>query len=161
MTPPGRRPATRLDGMSTQTRPTAFSEKGRRGTRQRRVMRACLEDSDAFMSAQDIHDKLRHSGSPVALSTVYRTLQAMSEAGELDVLRSPEGEAVYRMCGSEHHHHHLVCRQCGRTVEVSGRGVEEWAEQAARENGFVSVTHQVELSGLCSHCANTAEPAQS
>lgn len=141
--------------MSSEVRAPAFSEKGRRGTRQRRVLRECLEQADGFLSAQDIHDRLRESGAKVALSTVYRTLQAMSEAGELDVLRTDDGEATYRMCGPQHHHH-LVCRECGRTVEVSGRLVEEWAEQAAEENGFVQVTHQVELSGLCADCAARA-----
>jgi Fur family ferric uptake transcriptional regulator len=47
------------------------------------------------------------------------------------------------------HHHHLTCRECGRSVEVEGRVVEQWAERVAAEAGFTSVDHTVELFGLC------------
>ena len=86
-----------------------------RPTRQRRAITESLQEASDFQSAQDIHDALRHAGEKVGLATVYRTLQAMAESGEVDVLQGASGEAVYRRC-STHHHHHLVCRTCGRTV---------------------------------------------
>ena len=70
-------------------------------------------------------------GDKVGLATVYRNLQAMAADGEIDMLRTDDGEAVYRAC-STGHHHHLVCRDCGRTVEVEGPTVEAWAEQGQR-----------------------------
>ena len=88
---------------------------GTRPTRQRRAVAAVLQSFDDFRSAQDIHDLLRRAGDTVGLSTVYRTLQALADGGEVDVLRTEDGEALYRRC-SERHHHHLVCRSCGRTV---------------------------------------------
>ena len=90
-----------------------------RPTRQRKAVAACLETFDDFRSAQDIHDLLKQNGENVGLSTVYRTLQALAEGGEVDVLRAEDGEALYRRCSTTHHHH-LVCRSCGRTVEVGG-----------------------------------------
>ena len=50
-------------------------------------------------------------------------------------------------------HHHLVCRACGRTVEVEGPAVEKWADRIAAENGFVEVSHTVEIFGTCQDCA--------
>jgi Fur family ferric uptake transcriptional regulator len=110
-----------------------------------------LEQLDDFRSAQDLHEELRTRGEGIGLTTVYRTLQSLADAGEIDVLRIDSGEAVYRRC-SRHHHHHLVCRNCGRTVEVEGPAVEKWAEKVAAENGFTAVSHTVEVFGTCAAC---------
>jgi Fur family ferric uptake transcriptional regulator len=112
---------------------------------------AALETADDFRSAQEIHEQLRAAGDGVGLSTVYRTLQAMADAGEVDVLRSEAGEAVYRRC-STRHHHHLVCRSCGATVEVEGPTVERWTDAVAAEHGFTDVSHTVEIFGTCPDC---------
>lgn len=123
-----------------------------RSTRQKRAVEAALHASDDFRTAQEIHDTLRRDGESVGLATVYRTLQALSEAGEVDVVKTDGGEAVYRRC-SDTHHHHLVCRHCGRTVEIEGPTVEKWAAAKAAENDFVDVSHTVELFGTCPACA--------
>jgi Fur family ferric uptake transcriptional regulator len=125
-----------------------------RPTRQRRAVSAALAGVDDFRSAQEIHDLLRRSGERVGLTTVYRTLQGLADAGEVDVLRSPDGEAVYRRC-STGHHHHLVCRRCGRAVEVAGPAVERWADRVAAEHGYADVSHTVEIFGTCPDCAPT------
>ena len=124
---------------------------GARPTRQRRAVAACLGSFDDFRSAQDIHDLLRRNGENVGLSTVYRTLQALADSGEVDVLRTEDGEAVYRRCSTTHHHH-LVCRSCGRTVEVEGPTVERWTRAIAAEHGFSEVSHTLEIFGSCPDC---------
>jgi Fur family ferric uptake transcriptional regulator len=125
---------------------------GARPTRQRRAVAAALQSCDDFRSAQEIHDLLRRSGDNVGLSTVYRTLQALADNGDVDVLRTEEGEALYRRC-SDSHHHHLVCRTCGRTVEVEGPTVERWSTAVAKEHGFTDVSHTLEIFGTCPDCA--------
>ena len=124
---------------------------GRRSTRQQRAVADVLQTSDGFLSAQDIHATLRQQGDPVGLATVYRALQGLVETGEADVLRNAAGEAIYRGC-STGHHHHLVCRSCGRTVEVSGPTVERWANKVAEEHGYTDVSHLLELFGICADC---------
>ncbi|MGH3437581.1 MAG: Fur family transcriptional regulator [Sciscionella sp.] len=124
---------------------------GQRATRQRAAVTALLAQLSDFRSAQDLHDELRHRGEGIGLTTVYRTLQALADAGEVDVLRTDTGEAVYRRC-STHHHHHLVCRRCGRTVEIEGPVVENWAHQIAEEHGFRDLSHTVEIVGTCNDC---------
>ncbi|MFT4008705.1 MAG: transcriptional repressor [Nocardioidaceae bacterium] len=138
--------------MSTETAPRAFAEIGRRDTRQRRALREHLASSETFVSAQQLYDELRAGGDKVGLATVYRTLQAMTEAGEVDAVRTDDGETLYRKCGPRHHHH-LVCRNCGLTVELAGPGVERWAAKSAEDNGFTDVKHVVELFGLCADCS--------
>jgi Fur family ferric uptake transcriptional regulator len=77
----------------------------------------------------------------------------MATDGEVDVIRTAEGEAVYRSCATEHHHHHVVCRSCGLAVEVTGDAVERWAEAMAAAHGFTQVRHTVEMDGLCADCS--------
>jgi len=126
---------------------------GVRTTRQRTAVADLLERVDGFKSAQDLHRLLEDGGAPVGLTTVYRHLQALADAGQVDVLRTDDGEAVYRRCPTAEHHHHLVCRSCGRSVEVDGPEVEAWAASVAREHGFTDVTHTVEVFGTCASCA--------
>ncbi|TWJ14964.1 Fur family ferric uptake transcriptional regulator [Stackebrandtia albiflava] len=123
-----------------------------RSTRQRTAVMELLADVDEFRSAQELHTMLRERGTKVGLTTVYRTLQALADAQTIDVMRMPSGEHLYRSCSSGHHHH-LVCRDCGRTVEVDGPAVERWADAVAAENGFSDVSHTLEIFGRCADCA--------
>lgn len=124
-----------------------------RSTRQRAAVAAALAEVDEFRSAQELHDMLKLRGDSVGLTTVYRTLQSLADAGEVDMLRTSDGEAVYRRCSTDDHHHHLVCRSCGKAVEVAGPAVERWAEAVAQEHGYVDVGHTVEVFGTCGDCA--------
>ena len=122
-----------------------------RTTRQRAAVAAVFDTLEGFHSAQEVHARLRSSGDPVGLSTVYRAVQALADDGELDSIRTESGEALYRRC-SPQHHHHLVCRSCGRTVEVAGPTVEQWADRVAGEHGFADVSHTFEIVGTCADC---------
>lgn len=73
-------------------------------------------------------------------------------AGEIDALMGPEGETIYRLCTSQDHHHHLVCRSCGASVEVESEEVEAWTERTSRSHGFTDVAHTLELYGRCARC---------
>ena len=125
----------------------------RRHTRQRAEVLALLAGTGEFRSAQQLHAALRDRGVAVGLTTVYRTLQFLADTGEVDHMRLPDGEQLYRRCGRAEHHHHLVCRGCGATVEVEGPVVEQWAENLADSHGFTDVSHTLEVFGLCPACA--------
>lgn len=127
---------------------------GVRATRQRAAIADLLENVDEFRSAQELHDELRRRGEGIGLTTVYRTLQQMAAAGVVDTLRTDTGESVYRRC-SEDHHHHLVCRACGSTVEIQGGDVETWTADIARQHGFSDISHTIEIFGVCGQCATT------
>ena len=124
----------------------------RRPTKQRIAIEHDVDRSEEFRSAQEVHASLAAAGDKIGLATVYRTLQAMVDEGALDSLRTGDGEQVYRRC-STGHHHHLVCRDCGRTVEVEGPAVERWADAVSAEHGFTDVAHTLELFGRCAACA--------
>lgn len=124
---------------------------GARPTRQRRAVDDVLSSFADFRSAQEIHELLAERGEQVGLATVYRTLQRLADAGDVDVLRTEDGSANYRRCSGSHHHH-LVCRACGATVEVEGPAVEQWTRQIADEHGYAEVSHTLEIFGTCPVC---------
>lgn len=129
-----------------------MADSTRRPTRQQAAIAEELTGSEEFRSAQEIHAALLAAGDKIGLATVYRTLQALAGDGDVDVVRTDDGESVYRRC-STGHHHHLVCRDCGRAVEVEGPTVERWAAQVSAEHGFTEVEHTLEIFGRCAACA--------
>ena len=135
----------------TSTDPSDGGAGGLRPTKQRTAVLDALGSVDDFRSAQELHELLSARGSKVGLATVYRTLQLLAEHRLVDALRREDGEAVYRRC-SQSHHHHLVCRSCGSTVEIEGPAVEAWASSVAREHGYSDVSHELEIFGTCPNC---------
>jgi Fur family ferric uptake transcriptional regulator len=130
-----------------------------RNTRQRAQVIGLLEQTDEFRSAQDLHAQLRATGDRIGLTTVYRALQALADAGEVDVTRLPNGEQAFRRCSTVHHHH-LMCRSCARTVEIEGPAVEAWTQKVAAEHGFTNIGHTVEIYGICTPCTEAENEAE-
>jgi Fur family transcriptional regulator, ferric uptake regulator len=127
-----------------------------RNTWQRERVREALSDAGGFVSAQSLHAMLRGENTGIGLATVYRALAGLAAQGEADSLQSPEGESLYRACRMPGHHHHLICRVCGRTVEIEATAVEQWAQQTAAQNGFRDAEHVVDIFGVCTPCATAA-----
>ncbi|WP_067780601.1 Fur family transcriptional regulator [Actinomyces vulturis] len=124
-----------------------------RSTWQRQAVADLLARTESFRSAQQIHAALDAEGTRVGLATVYRNLQSLADAGLVDQVRSDDGEVLYRHCDDDKHHHHLVCRECGTTVEIAGDAFETWVNTVSTEHGFTDVSHTVELFGLCGACS--------
>ena len=135
----------------TSTEADDVGARSLRPTRQRTAVMEAMASVDDFRSAQEIHALLESRGDPVGLATVYRTLQRLADSGEVDLLRNEGGEVTYRRCSGTHHHH-LVCRSCGATVEVEGPAVERWTKSVAAEHGFSDVSHTLEVFGTCAVC---------
>jgi Fur family ferric uptake transcriptional regulator len=110
-----------------------------------------LERAGGFASAQEVYQLMQREGQSIGLTTVYRSLQSLVNDKIVDLLRRDDGEAIYRLCG-ETHHHHLVCKGCGDTVEIEGGAIEKWALNVAKEHGFREVGHTAEIYGLCQKC---------
>lgn len=128
----------------------------KRNTWQREAVRVELHATDGFVSAQDLHRRLKADGSTVGLATVYRALASLADSGEADSLQSPEGESLFRSCETTGHHHHLVCRSCGDTKELEATVVEDWASSVGAKFGFTEIGHVVDLFGLCPACSAKA-----
>ncbi len=136
-----------------------------RNTRQSAAIELVLREADGFLTAQELFDEVRARGHKIGLTTVYRHLNLLAELGSADIVHRGDGETQFRLCGplaepavGDHHHHHVVCRACGRSVEVSGPEVEDWADRVAAAAGYTEVTHTLEVFGLCPE--HSSRPAQ-
>ena len=98
---------------------------------------------------------MRREGHTTGLTTVYRHLQRLADSGDADVVMSAAEGALYRLCASDAHHHHLVCRRCGLAVEVDAPEVEAWAEETGQRHAFSDLNHRIEIFGLCRDCATS------
>jgi Fur family transcriptional regulator, ferric uptake regulator len=127
----------------------------KRNTWQREAVREALGDSEGFVSAQSLHASLKGGGSTVGLATVYRALADLATEGEADSLQQ-DGESLYRACTPNSHHHHLICRSCGTTVEIAADEVEAWAQNVAAQHGYTQPRHIVDVFGYCPDCSRAA-----
>jgi Fur family transcriptional regulator, ferric uptake regulator len=128
-----------------------MTESKRRNTWQKDAVRHALSEATGFVSAQQLHLVLRNHGSTIGLATVYRALADLATVSEADSLQSQDGEMLYRACGTEHHHH-LICRSCGLTVEIEANRVEKWADEVSKEHGFANPSHTIDIFGTCTAC---------
>lgn len=123
-----------------------------RVTAQRREVLSVLARVQGFVSAQELHALIVRDGRAIALATVYAQLKKLVTSGEVDVVMTDRGEALYRRCVIDQHHHHLVCRACGTAVEVDAPQLERWAHDVGAQQGFSDLRHVLELNGICSSC---------
>lgn len=148
--------------------PEARPQPPRRNTRQAAAVELVMRESDGFRTAQELFAELRARGDRIGLTTVYRHLNLLAEQGLADVVHRADGESQFRLCGTpldapagdpgEGHHHHVVCRVCGRSVEVSGPEVEAWAERVAAAAGYTEITHTLEVFGRCPEHSHPGQP---
>jgi Fur family transcriptional regulator, ferric uptake regulator len=129
----------------------ALREAGLRPTRQRTTVLDALHGRPDAVTAQELHAELRAAGEPVGLTTVYRTLAALAEAGFLDEFPR-DGEQAFRLC-SDAHHHHLICEACNGVEEIAAEEVERWVDAVASRRGFRVSAHRADIFGLCARCA--------
>ncbi|MFJ2441508.1 Fur family transcriptional regulator [Streptomyces sp. NPDC087658] len=129
---------------------------GRR-TAQRATVPAALVARAGFTSARVLHARMVADGEQVGLSTVYRTLAALAEAGRADLVRDPAGGRLFRHRPSAEHGHYLLCRRCGLGTPVDSAVTESWAARIARSSGYADVQHTAELIGTCPACLAEAD----
>ena len=142
-------------GAVAKTRQPELAERiastGLRVTKQRLRVLDELAREPHDLTAQDLFRRLRDAGEKIGLATVYRTLGTLVEHGVVDTLAHSRGETCYRFC-TDAHHHHLVCSECHRVVELGECGLEPWVTDAAARVGFVPTSHRVEIVGVCAGC---------
>ena len=127
-----------------------LKEKGLRLTPQRRLIADILHDAEAHLTAEDIILHVQNKMPGVNKSTIYRTLDLLEQTG--CVFRSEAGDRFIYHHAEEGHHHHLVCRKCGQTLECVDNIFQPVEKSLAGKYGFqVSFKHMV-IEGLCETC---------
>ena len=129
----------------------ALRDAGLKTTRQRLAVLEALADRSDALSAQELYLEFRSRGDVIGLSTVYRTLTSLADAGLLDVFPR-DGEQAFRSC-SPQHHHHLICTECNDVQELEAALVEEWVDKVSQTHTFEVTRHRADIYGRCHRCA--------
>lgn len=120
-------------------------------TAARRETLELLKGERRYLTAAAIHRLLKPGKPKLALSTVYRTLEALRETGTVTSRIDEKGETSYIYCGDKHHHH-AICRKCGHVDEVDCDAMDAFATALLRKQSFTLDDHSIEFYGLCARC---------
>jgi Fur family transcriptional regulator, ferric uptake regulator len=131
----------------------ALRSAGMRVTRPRRtVCEIIAEGHDDHLTAAAIGQRAGARGSPVTTSTVYRTLEALEEAGVVTHTHLGHGPSVYHLA-ADPPHQHLVCSRCETAMSIDERHLSGMFDEITERTGFVPDASHFGLSGLCAECA--------
>jgi Fe2+ or Zn2+ uptake regulation protein len=125
---------------------------GRITPARRAVLEVLVEAGSDHLSADEIAERVHASAPQVHLSTVYRNLDSLEEAGVLRRARLGDGPASYHLAADEHHH--AVCDRCGVVIRVPAEAFAPVVDALAREHGFRAEPRHVTIDGLCATCAS-------
>jgi len=124
----------------------------RRGGARRAVVEY-LAEQDCCRSAQEIHDGIHAGGGVTGVASVYRALETLAELRLVQRVDVGDGVARFEPAHADaHHHHHLVCDDCGRVEPFTDEPLEEALERAAGRLGYALEQHDVVLRGACEEC---------
>jgi Fur family ferric uptake transcriptional regulator len=125
----------------------------RRGGARTAVVEA-LAEHDCAVTALDLDDELRRRKPAVGRASVYRALEQLEQLGLVQRIEVCRGTAGFeRIDPTGHHHHHAICRDCGRMVPFEDSSLEKALAQVAGAMPFDVTEHDVVLRGRCEHCA--------
>jgi Fur family transcriptional regulator, ferric uptake regulator len=127
----------------------AVSGRGYRVTRPRRAVADLISARTGHFTSADLLADANRRRLPIGRATLFRNLELLTELGALERLDLPSGEHAYVACEPAQHHHHVVCRHCGRSAEVADEGLQSVVSEIARRTGYAIDTHRLELFGLC------------
>jgi Fur family transcriptional regulator, ferric uptake regulator len=131
-----------------------LDETGYRAGGARRAVVELLGRQKCCLSAQEIFDRLRGAKRPVGIASVYRALETLSELRLVKRVDAGDGIARYERAAPDgDHHHHLVCRECGKVEAFSDPRLERTVDRVADTLGYDVDEHEIVLTGACSDCA--------
>ena len=130
-----------------------MKEKAMRVTSPRLVMLKILAAAKQPLSAEQVHEAA--GDDKLDLVTVYRSLGAMDDAGIVQRHPLERGRSLYALVSPGHHHHHVICRRCGRIDRLPGCDTSR-LEAAARTKGYAELTHIMEIYGICPACTQSS-----
>lgn len=123
---------------------------GGRITPARRAVVATLLGGDQHLSADDIAAQIQAALPDVSISTVYRCLDALERLGVVEHVHLGHGPSRYHL--SDRHHVHLLCRRCGRVIEVPPDYLRDLSARLDSDHGFTLEPRHFALLGTCTDC---------
>lgn len=129
-----------------------ITEKGLKSTRQRDAVAEVFFSTSGHITAEGLYQKVSRAHPGIGLTTVYRTLKLLTEAGLAKERRFEGPQGVFEKEDTARHHDHIICKRCGKIFEFKEPEIEKLQEAVAERFGFVVEDHKLELYGLCGNC---------
>lgn len=135
-----------------------LKDKGLKVTNQRLlVLQVLADNSDRHMTAEDIYELVKEEYPDIGLATVYRTVQLLLEMQLVDRINLDDGCVRYEIGHlfdgeAKHHHHHLICKECGKVIPFEDDLLEELEDHIEDELGFHVLDHELKFYGQCQEC---------
>jgi len=118
------------------------------------ILSLLIENNDKHLNAEDIHKLLLLKKEKVGIATVYRTLSVLEKLNMIARLYIDDGCIRYQVIdpGKEHEHHHLICKKCGKIIDMQDDLLDSLEEKVKSMYGFKVLNHKVKFYGLCKDC---------
>lgn len=133
-----------------------LKEKGLKVTTQRKVILEVLASKpEQHLTAEEIYELVKNKNPEIGLATIYRTIQLLSELRLIDKLSLGDGYVRYEIGKNDskgHHHHHLICLECGKIDMFADDMLEDLEEKIYKKQGFKVTDHEVKIYGYCKEC---------
>ncbi|MEQ6378089.1 Fur family transcriptional regulator [Bacillaceae bacterium S4-13-58] len=108
-----------------------------------------LTTENSYRTAKDLLEFMQKTDQNVSVDTVYRNLHLFTELGIVETTEM-DGEKYFRVtCDSNQHHHHFICKSCGKTKEIHLCPMDRINKEL---NGFEIEDHKFEIYGKCPAC---------
>ncbi len=141
------------DSNKAQEMLAMMARNGWRITDQRRTLAQIFSATDSYLSPKDVYDQLTGKYPSVSFDTVYRNLRMLSEMGVLEQFYFMEGGLKFKASCLDHHHHHLICMNCEKTLTFDFCPMKESLDLPGR---YKIVNHRFEIYGICEECQKEA-----
>jgi len=129
-----------------------IKDKGLRNTPQRDMILDAFLEADRHITAEELLERVRKKDPEVGYATVHRNLRLMCECGLADEIKIGRQKTRFEQKFGHDHHDHLICKKCGRFIEVHDDEIEKMQEKLAEANNFMPLSHKLEIYGICSKC---------
>ncbi|HVV90195.1 MAG TPA: Fur family transcriptional regulator [Solirubrobacterales bacterium] len=131
----------------------ALSDAGYRRGGARAAVIDALAGQGCAITALELEDLLRQGDAGVGRASIYRALEQLEQLGLLQRIEVCRGTAGYeRIEPDGEHHHHAICRDCGRLIPFEDPSLERAIEKVAGRISFEVSEHDVVLRGVCERC---------
>ena len=130
---------------------TILRQTGKRVTPQRLLILETIREGGGHLDADEIYRRARRKAPRLSLSTVYRTLTVLKEAGVIEELHLGEEHHHYELRG-EKGHHHLICQGCGQVIEFECPFSREFLHDLGEKYDFEITEIHLDMVGYCTKC---------
>lgn len=133
-----------------------LAENGYKNTEPRKVLLDFLsEDENKHLSCDEIYYKISDTHPNIGIATIYRNMQLFEELNIATKLTLDDGVARYELADfgkDAHQHHHLVCLNCNKLIEVKEDLLGVLEKEIEKEHDFKIVDHDLKFFGICNEC---------